>query len=121
MPGITPVLSGAGTFIATCGHQLFGPQSGIIAYPTSPIALAGFYRVTISTTDATIPTPNISDDDGSTFVPVAGQPANQLQWTVAVILARPNGGNRIHIVFPSAINKGTSPKITVEMFHPVGL
>ena len=127
-----PTLSGFGIFVGAYGWQISGSLASIIGYPTAPMSIGSGRLITITTIDASLPQLNISDDDGSVFVTqtdivqvlgsasVVLQPANQAQWIVTAIAARVSGGNRVHIVFPNAIHKGTSPCLQIMDFNPFG-
>jgi hypothetical protein len=116
---VPPTLAGAGAFVGRDEAYVAGSQSGFVSYPVQPLAIGSVRRVTVITTDATIPQVSISDDDGSTFTPISGQPANQAQWTCSAIAAHAVGStNRLHVVFPNAIHKGTSPTVVCETFQP---
>lgn len=121
MPGSAVPLAGAGTFIQSTGHQLFGSFATVIGYPSGPVTVGCVRRVTLKTDDATLPPVNVTSDDvGEAFVPVAGQPATQAQWTIVAVSTRSQGGNRIHFVFPNAIKKATNPQVLIEDFRPSG-
>lgn len=121
MPNTPPTLSGAGTWRGAVAHQVFGAQSSIVAYPTSPVLVGTVYLVTVSTSDATIPSVSLSDDDGSLIASSASeQPSNQAQWLATSGLARAAGGDRFHVVFTNVTQKGTSPFVQVDTFNPSG-
>lgn len=113
-------LAGAGTFVGSSGVSLVGAQPQILSTPSAAILLGSVRRVTLTFSNATAPTAQISDTVGSTFTPIANQPAGQLQWTAVAPNAMPKGGNTVKVVFPSAIQKGQAPALFVEDFNPSG-
>jgi hypothetical protein len=117
-----PTLAGAGTFVGSCGACIAGKQSGLVYTPNAPVVIGSKRLTTVTSSDATLPTPNISDDDGSVFTAVvnAQNPANELQWTSVSPNARPNGGNRIHLVWPNALQHATDPSVAIQDFNPSG-
>ncbi len=115
-----PVLSGAGSFIGSYECFAAGAQANLIAFPTAPVIIGCVRLVTIVSSDATAPTVTVTDDDGGVFVTVAGQPANQVQFTCVSIASHAVGGNKVHVVWPNAINHAHDPHIFIQDFNALG-
>jgi hypothetical protein len=118
-------LAGFGTCQGVWSWYIAGSQSGIVGYPTGALVAGSAILVTITTTADSLPPVSVSDDGGGTFVSQTGQPANQAQWLATAVAAevtasKTASGNRVHIVFPNAVQKGTSPLLTVAIFNPAG-
>jgi hypothetical protein len=113
--GTNPVLAGAGPFLGSYECFAAGAQGSLTTYPDAPMAIGGVRLITITCSDATMPSLTISDDDGTSFtaVPVVGQP-NKVQYTSTSLSARAKGGNKIKIVWPTPAH---DPHILVQDFR----
>lgn len=114
--GPNPVLPGAGPFYGSYECFVAGAQSSLTTYPNAPMSIGSVRLITITCSDAAMPSLTISDDDGTSFtvVPVIGQP-NKVQFTCTSLSARAKGGNKIKIVWTTPAHDS---QIVVQDFRP---
>jgi hypothetical protein len=115
-----PTLAGAGSFIGSVSAGVSGTQGSITIFPHIKQPLNGEGLVIITSQNTDLPQLAVSDLDGSTFTPVAGQPSNIAQFTYVFIVSHPNGGDNVTIVFPNVIHPALFPVVTIEYFNPAG-